>query len=119
MRLSKEIPREDFFLNIKMIACSPGQTSIKPSFEAISLFCGDDFFFQDIFKRQKNVLSSISNKNMKLQISGRLNGSEIAAQSASHEGSLPLNTMSKKINMSYKPMKRAHGIIGAKFWITR
>lgn len=56
-------------------------------------------------------------KGIKIRISGRLNGAEIARSEEYKEGSLPLSTLSAnidyKVNESYTEM----GVIGIKVWI--
>nr|AYC64007.1 ribosomal protein S3 [Halimeda micronesica] len=54
---------------------------------------------------------------MKVQISGRLNGAEIARQEWIREGRLPLHTLQAKIDYSFKKAYTIYGILGVKVWL--
>ena len=54
---------------------------------------------------------------IKIQISGRLNGAEIARSEWLKEGRMPLQTLRAEILYSSKIAKTIHGILGIKVWI--
>lgn len=56
-------------------------------------------------------------KGIKIQVSGRLNGAEIARSEWVREGRVPLQTLRADIDYSYKTAKTIYGIIGIKIWI--
>ena len=56
-------------------------------------------------------------KGIKIQISGRLNGAEIARSEWVREGRVPLQTLRANIDYSYQTAKTIYGIIGIKVWI--
>ena len=56
-------------------------------------------------------------KGIKIQISGRLNGAEIARTEWVREGRVPLQTLRADIDYSYKTAKTIYGILGIKIWI--
>ena len=56
-------------------------------------------------------------KGIKIQISGRLNGAEIARTEWVREGRVPLQTLRADIDYSYKTAKTIYGILGVKVWI--
>nr|BBN51402.1 30S ribosomal protein S3 [Halimeda borneensis] len=56
-------------------------------------------------------------EGMKIQISGRLNGAEIARQEWIREGRLPLQTLQAKIDYSFKQAYTIYGILGVKVWV--
>ena len=56
-------------------------------------------------------------KGIKIQISGRLNGAEIARSEWLREGRVPLQTLRANIDYSYRTAKTIYGIIGIKIWI--
>lgn len=56
-------------------------------------------------------------KGIKVQISGRLNGAEIARCEKAIAGLVPLSTMKSKIDYSYTPAFTTYGVIGIKVWI--
>nr|AOP19072.1 ribosomal protein S3 [Halimeda discoidea] len=58
-----------------------------------------------------------STLGMKIQISGRLNGAEIARQTWIREGRLPLQTLQADIDYHFKQAYTIYGILGVKVWI--
>lgn len=56
-------------------------------------------------------------KGIKVQVSGRLNGAEIARSEWVREGRVPLQTLRANIDYSYKTAKTIYGIIGVKIWL--
>lgn len=54
---------------------------------------------------------------LKIQISGRLNGAEIARSEWVREGRLPLQTLKAHIDYSFKKASTIYGILGVKVWI--
>lgn len=56
-------------------------------------------------------------KGIKIQVSGRLNGAEIARTEWVREGRVPLHTLRADIDYSYKTAQTIYGILGVKVWI--
>nr|AIU44611.1 ribosomal protein S3 [Cyanophora paradoxa] len=56
-------------------------------------------------------------EGIKIQISGRLNGAEIARSEWSREGRVPLQTLRAEIDYSYKRAQTIYGVLGVKVWI--
>jgi len=56
---------------------------------------------------------------MKVIISGRLNGAEIARSEVFKVGSIPLHTIRADIDYAYKTSLTKYGIVGIKVWINR
>nr|YP_009306344.1 ribosomal protein S3 [Caulerpa cliftonii]AOP19248.1 ribosomal protein S3 [Caulerpa cliftonii] len=56
-------------------------------------------------------------KGIKIQISGRLNGAEIARSQWVREGRLPLQTLDANIDYCFKKASTIYGILGVKVWI--
>nr|YP_009745169.1 ribosomal protein S3 [Halymenia maculata]QIG87179.1 ribosomal protein S3 [Halymenia maculata] len=56
-------------------------------------------------------------KGIKVQVSGRLNGAEIARSEWIREGRVPLQTLRADINYSYKTAQTIYGVIGVKVWL--
>ena len=67
-------------------------------------------------KLQKKPGSKIQN-GIKIQISGRLNGAEIARREWIREGRLPLQTLQANIDYSYKWAHTIYGVLGVKVWV--
>lgn len=67
-----------------------------------------------------DLLSKIKltkNKGIKIQISGRLNGIEIARTEWKKYGKIPLHTLNSKIDYSQENSKTIYGILGIKVWL--
>ncbi|MGK7917630.1 MAG: 30S ribosomal protein S3 [Prochloraceae cyanobacterium] len=56
-------------------------------------------------------------KGIKVQVSGRLNGAEIARTEWTREGRVPLHTLRADIDYAYRTAKTIYGILGIKVWI--
>lgn len=56
-------------------------------------------------------------KGIRIQVSGRLNGAEMARREKEIQGSVPLHTLRADIDYAYVPAKTPAGIIGVKVWI--
>nr|YP_009399150.1 ribosomal protein S3 [Taenioma perpusillum]ARW68547.1 ribosomal protein S3 [Taenioma perpusillum] len=67
---------------------------------------------QGIQKAQKANVNGI-----KIQISGRLNGAEIARQEWIREGRVPLQTLRANIDYAYTTATTIYGILGIKIWL--
>ena len=56
-------------------------------------------------------------KGIKVQVSGRLGGTEIARSERYHEGRVPLHTLRADIDYATSEALTTYGIIGVKIWI--
>ncbi|GET42945.1 30S ribosomal protein S3 [Microseira wollei] len=56
-------------------------------------------------------------QGIKVQVSGRLNGAEIARTEWTREGRVPLHTLRADIDYAYRTAKTIYGILGIKVWI--
>ncbi len=54
---------------------------------------------------------------IKIQVSGRLNGAEIARTEWVREGRVPLHTLRADIDYSYRTALTIYGILGVKVWV--
>ncbi|NJL38037.1 MAG: 30S ribosomal protein S3 [Leptolyngbyaceae cyanobacterium RM2_2_4] len=56
-------------------------------------------------------------QGIKIQVSGRLNGAEIARTEYTREGKVPLHTLRADIDYSYKTAQTIYGVLGIKVWV--
>jgi len=56
-------------------------------------------------------------QGIKIQVSGRLNGAEIARTEWTREGRVPLHTLRADIDYSYRTAETIYGILGVKIWV--
>jgi len=82
---------------------------------------GNDLENRVSFKRaMQNAVSKIDKsiiKGVKVQVSGRLNGAEIARSEWFREGRVPLQTLRADIDYSYQTALTIYGILGIKVWL--
>jgi small subunit ribosomal protein S3 len=67
---------------------------------------------QAITRAQKAGIEGI-----KVQVSGRVNGAEIARTEATREGSVPLHTLRADLDYAYCTAQTIYGILGIKVWV--
>ncbi len=67
---------------------------------------------QAIKKVQRTTL-----KGIKIEVSGRLNGIEIARSEWKREGKIPLHTLKANIDYTHQIAQTIYGIIGIKVWL--
>lgn len=71
-------------------------------------------------KAAKTALDSVMRAGatgVKIMVSGRLNGSEIARSESFKLGSMPLHSIRANINYAFTEAKTTYGIIGVKLWM--
>jgi small subunit ribosomal protein S3 len=73
--------------------------------------------FRRTMKRAIDQTMEGGAKGIRVQLSGRLGGSEMARQETSMAGSLPLSTLRAKIEFGFTEAHTAQGHIGIKVWI--
>lgn len=56
-------------------------------------------------------------KGIKIMVSGRLDGAEIARSEQYHEGSIPLQTIRADIDYGFSEAHTTFGVIGVKVWV--
>ena len=73
-------------------------------------------FRRTMKKFMGNVMRSGA-KGVKIMVSGRLDGAEIARSEQYHEGSIPLQTLRADIDYGFAEAHTTFGVIGVKVWI--
>src|SRR5215467_9138084 len=73
--------------------------------------------FRRTMKRSIDQTMEAGAKGVKLQLSGRLGGAEMARQESNMAGSIPLSTLRAKVEYGFAEAKTAQGHIGVKVWI--
>lgn len=75
------------------------------------------FSFRRAMKQAIGRAMKAGAKGVKVMVSGRLDGAEIARSEKYHEGSIPLQTLRADIDYGFAEAKTTFGIIGVKTWI--
>ena len=73
--------------------------------------------FRRSMKQAISRATRLGIKGIKIMVSGRLDGAEIARSEQYHEGSIPLQTLRADIDYGFAEAHTTFGIIGVKVWI--
>nr|YP_009329547.1 ribosomal protein S3 [Chlamydomonas leiostraca]APD80622.1 ribosomal protein S3 [Chlamydomonas leiostraca] len=105
---------------IKFYSVNPKTIKAKASFVADSVVDALEKrkAFRKVIKDAKEELMRTPGvKGVKIQVSGRLNGAEIARSEWVRAGRVPLQTLRANLDYAYKTANTIYGIIGIKVWI--
>ena len=73
--------------------------------------------FRRAMKQAMQRVTRAGAKGVKLLVSGRLGGAEIACSEGYHEGSIPLQTLRADIDYGFAEAATTYGRIGVKVWV--
>lgn len=74
--------------------------------------------FRKVIKTAKETAMQQPNvRGVKIQVSGRLNGAEIARTEWVRSGRVPLQTLRANIDYTYQTAQTIYGVIGVKVWV--
>nr|YP_010197020.1 ribosomal protein S3 [Crassiphycus corneus]UAD84824.1 ribosomal protein S3 [Crassiphycus corneus] len=73
--------------------------------------------FRRVIRQAIQRSQKAKNQGIKIQVSGRLNGAEIARSEWVREGRVPLQTLRAHIDYSHKTAHTIYGILGVKVWL--
>jgi small subunit ribosomal protein S3 len=75
--------------------------------------------FRRVLKQRMETCMGAGAKGIRISVSGRLGGAEIARQEKSTTGSVPLTTLQANVDYGYAIAFTTYGTIGVKVWIYR
>src|SRR6476469_9771689 len=75
--------------------------------------------FRRVLKMRTESTMQAGAKGIKISVSGRLGGAEIARTEQTVVGSIPLTTLQANVDYGYAPAFTTYGAIGVKCWIYR
>jgi len=73
--------------------------------------------FRRAVKKAIKKVQSTSMKGIKVQVSGRLNGIDIARSEWKRDGKIPLHTLKANIEYTHQRAETIYGVIGIKVWL--
>ena len=73
--------------------------------------------FRRVMKNTIRATMDKGAKGIKIQVAGRLGGSEMARRETFHEGSIPLQTLDAHVEYGFAEAHTTYGSIGCKCWI--
>lgn len=85
--------------------------------EYVALQLENRVAFRKTMKKAIELANEHKVRGVKIQISGRLNGAEIARIEWAREGRVPLHTLRAKIDYCSCPAQTMYGVLGIKIWI--
>lgn len=107
--------KKNYYINVKFI---------KNPFEDAALiakFIAEQLEKRTPFRRaMKQTIKKVQRTEMqgvKVEVSGRLNGIEIARTEWKRDGQVPLHTLTAKIDYTHQTANTIYGIIGIKVWL--
>jgi len=73
--------------------------------------------YRRTIKKSVESTMGLGAKGVKVQVSGRLGGAEIARSEGATKGSIPLHTLRANIDYGFAESMTTYGTIGVKVWI--
>src|SRR5207237_10526933 len=87
--------------------------------QATALQLGERVSFRRAMRKAVDSALRVGGKGIKVRVSGRLNGNEIARSEWYLQGRLPLHTLRGDIDYGFAEARTTYGVIGVKTWIYR
>lgn len=106
-------------INIKIVEITRPEIDAQLIGEDIAEQLARRASFRRTMKRAVEQVMDAGAKGIKIQLSGRLGGSEMARQEKQLSGSVPLATLRAKISYGFTEAKTAQGNIGVKVWVNQ
>lgn len=85
--------------------------------ESVALQLERRISFRRAMKKAVQSTMSLGAKGIRLQVSGRLGGADIARTESARAGSVPLHTLRANIDYGFSEARTLYGKIGVKCWI--
>ncbi len=113
--LAKVVPGKQFHINIMEVK-RPDMDAVLVA-EGIAAQLEKRSSFRRTMKQAMGRVMRSGAKGVKIKVSGRLDGAEIARSEAYHEGSIPLQTLRADIDYGTATARTTFGAIGIKVWV--
>lgn len=114
-QLIKVVPGKQFHINILEVK-RPDMDAVLVA-EGIAAQLEKRSSFRRTMKQAMGRVMRSGAKGVKIKVSGRLDGAEIARSEAYHEGSIPLQTLRADIDYGVATARTTFGAIGIKVWV--
>lgn len=113
------IHRKDIVIQINVIEVTKADLDAQLTSEAIAQQLERRVAFRKAMKQAMQRTMRAGAKGVKVMVSGRLGGNDIARTEWLREGAIPLHTLRADIDYGLATAKTIFGIIGVKTWIYR
>lgn len=111
----KKLVKKDVAVNIKEV--KRPQVNAQLAAENVAMQLERRVAFRRAMKKVMQTAMKSGAKGIKVKVSGRLAGAEMARTEWYMEGRVPLHTLRAKIDYGFAEAKTTFGIIGVKVWI--
>lgn len=111
----KKLVNKEVAINIKEI--KRAQANAQLSAESVAMQLERRIAFRRAMKKVMQQAMKSGAKGIKVKVSGRLAGAEMARTEWYMEGRVPLHTLRAKIDYGFAEAATTYGIIGVKVWI--
>lgn len=111
----KKIVQKDVAINIKEV--KRPQADAQLAAESVAIQLERRVAFRRAMKKVMQSAMKSGAKGIKVKVSGRLAGAEMARTEWYMEGRVPLHTLRAKIDYGFAEAMTTYGIIGVKVWI--
>ncbi len=85
--------------------------------ESVALQLERRISFRRAMKKAVQIAVSLGAEGIRIQVSGRLGGADIARTESQRFGSVPLHTLREEIDYGFAEGRTMYGIIGVKCWV--
>ncbi len=104
-------------VNINIVEVKGPDTNAQLVAESVGAQLEKRISFRRAMKQAIGRAMKLGVKGIKIQVSGRLGGAEIARSEQYHEGTIPLQTLRADIDYGFAEAATTYGRIGVKVWI--
>lgn len=108
-------PVDEIFVNVTEVR--KAETDAQLIAESIATQLERRVAYRRAMKKAIQQAMKFGVKGVKIKVSGRLNGAEIARTDKYSEGSIPLHTLRADVDYGFGEALTTYGIIGIKVWI--
>ncbi|AGX88781.1 30S ribosomal protein S3 [Mycoplasma parvum] len=119
IRLLKKLTNNKWEINLTFLELrNPGVSAIVLTNEIVDLLEARTPLRLVMKKVMKKAMYSGA-RGVKIQVSGRINGADMARIESSTEGEIPCSTLRADIDYYYKIARTTYGVLGVKVWVNR
>src|SRR3989338_5297146 len=118
-QLTELINRKEVVVQINVLEVNKVDLSAQLASEVVAQQLQRRVTFRKAMKQAMQRAMRAGAKGVKVMVSGRLGGNDIARTEWLREGAIPLHTLRADIDYGFATAKTVFGIIGVKVWIYR
>jgi small subunit ribosomal protein S3 len=113
--IKKLVPDND--VSVNLVEVRKPELDAQLTAESIAQQLERRVTFRRAMKRSVQTVMRMGGKGIRVNVSGRLGGAEIARMEWYREGRVPLHTLRADVDYGFSEAQTTYGIIGVKVWI--